>query len=133
MQIIHESFFDIIQKSIDMMPQDSIMPLKRGYLSSIEMLQSGIVVYLAFNKAFLKIMCKHFLSEEDPSEDALIDMAKELTNLTVGRAKVIVQEKGSHFDISTPKYLGIKLIKNYDKGLHFRLQSGRCSIFIRGQ
>ncbi|PAF48893.1 chemotaxis protein CheX [Helicobacter sp. 12S02232-10] len=133
MQIIHKSFFDVIQKSINMTPQDSIMPLKKGYLSSIEMLESGIVVYLAFNKAFLKIMCKHFLSEEQPSEEMLIDMAKELANLTTGRAKVIVQEKGGSFSISTPKYLGIKCIKNYDKGLHFRLKNGRCSIFIRGQ
>ncbi|PAF46845.1 chemotaxis protein CheX [Helicobacter sp. 12S02634-8] len=132
MQIIRESFFDVIQKMIGKTPKDSIMPLKRGYLSSIEMLESGIITYLCCNKPFLQILCKHFLLDENPTQDTLMDMSQELANLIIGRAKVITKQKGGNFNISTPKFLGIKLVKDYNKGLHFRLENGRCSIFMRG-
>lgn len=131
MDIIHNSFFDVVQKSISKTPHDSIMPLKRGYLSRISMVGTRNDVFLLFNKAFLRIFCVEFLGEENPSEQALEDMAKELANLVVGRAKVMTQELGKHFNISTPEYLGHRLIKNYDHGLHFRLKQGRCSIYMR--
>ena len=38
MDIIHRSFFDIVQNSINKTPHDSIMPLKKGYLSRISMI-----------------------------------------------------------------------------------------------
>lgn len=131
MDIIHSSFFDIIKKSINQVPRDSIMPLKKGYLTKISMLGTHNDVYLLFNKEFLQIMCKYFLDENNPDESTLEDMAKELANLTVGRAKVMVEEAGKHFNISTPEYLGHRLISNYDHGLHFRLEEGRCSIYMR--
>lgn len=131
MDIIHRSFFDIVQNSINKTPHDSIMPLKKGYLSRISMIGTHNDVYLLFDKAFLRIFCVEFLGEENPDEQALEDMAKELANLTVGRAKVMTQELGKSFNISTPDFLGHRLIKNYDHGLHFRLDNGRCSIYMR--
>lgn len=131
MEVIHNSFFDVIKGSVSKAPTDSIMPLKKGYLTRISMIGTKNDVFLLFNKAFLSNMCLYFLSEENPDESTLEDMAKELANLTVGRAKVVTQELGKHFDISTPEYLGHRLIKDYDKGLHFRLGKGRCSIYVR--
>lgn len=131
MDIIHQSFFEVVQQSISKTPKDSIMPLKRGYLSQISMIGTHNDVFLIFNKAFLYRFCLEFLGEDNPDENALEDMAKELANLIVGHAKVITQAKGRSFNISTPHYLGHRLIKNYDHGLHFRLGSGRCSIYMR--
>ncbi|TLD97506.1 chemotaxis protein CheX [Helicobacter jaachi] len=131
MDIIHSSFFDIVQNSISKTPHDSIMPLKKGYLSKISMLGTHNDVFLLFNKAFLRIFCADFLGDKNPSEQSLEDMARELANLVVGRAKVMTQELGKNFNISTPEYLGYRLIKNYDHGLHFRLSRGRCSIYMR--
>lgn len=131
MEVIRNSFFDVIRDTINEVPKESIIPLKRGYLSKIGMLGTHNEVYLLFNKAFLELMSEKFLNERYPSEQALQDMAKELANLTVGRAKVRTQELGKQFDITTPEYLGHKLVKNYDHGLHFRLYNGRCSIYMR--
>ena len=121
MDTIHRSFFDVIQKSINKTPTDSIMPLKKGYLSRISMIGTHNDVFLLFDKVFLRIFCREFLGDHNPSEQALEDMAKELANLTVGRAKVMAQDFGKSFDISTPEFLGHRLIKNHDHGLHFRL------------
>lgn len=131
MEIIRKSFFDVVQGSINKTPHESIMPLKRGYLSKITMLGTHNDVYLLFNKAFLRLMCEHFLGDLEPSEESLEDMARELANLTIGHAKVKAQEEGGNFNISTPTYLGHCTIKDYDEGLHFRLSRGRCSIYMR--
>ncbi len=131
MDIIHRSFFDIVQKSINKIPTDSIMPLKKGYLSRISMIGTRNDVFLLFDKVFLRIFCEEFLGEHNPDEQALEDMAKELANLTVGRAKVMAQELGKSFNISTTEFLGHRLIKNHDHGLHFRLDNGHCSIYMR--
>ncbi|MDL0079451.1 MULTISPECIES: chemotaxis protein CheX [Helicobacter] len=132
MEVIKESFFEVIKDSISVEVEESIIPLKKGYLTSIEMIGRGTNVLLVFNKPFLKTMCLHFLDDSTPSDDALEDMARELANLTVGHAKVIAQKRNTSFNISTPEFLGIRVIKNYDQGIHFRLQGlGHCSIFLR--
>lgn len=132
MEVIKESFFEVIKDSISVKPEESIIPLKKGYLTSIEMIGRETNVLLVFNKPFLKTMCLNFLGDENPSDDALEDMARELANLTVGHAKVIAQERKINFNISTPEFLGIRVIKDYDQGIHFRLRgSGHCSIFLR--
>lgn len=134
--IIKESFFEVIEKSVNLKLENSIIPLKRGYAVSIDMIDDKnkdlkISTYIVFNKVFLKIMCEKFLCEEDPDEDAITDMAKELANLIIGHAKVIAQNYKTTFNISTPTYLGIKVVANYEEGLHFRLLGeGHCSLFL---
>ena len=93
MEIVRESFFEVIKKSIGVEPEESIIPLKRGYLVSIEMIGANKDVFLVFNKPFLRTMCHYFLSEDDPDNASLEDMARELANLTVGHAKVLAQRK----------------------------------------
>lgn len=131
MEIIRQSFIDIVQGSISQAPRESLLPLKRGYVSKITMLGAHNNVYLLFNKGFLRLFCARFLNDMNPSEESLEDMARELANLTIGRAKVLAQEHRAHFNISTPAYLGRRVIGDYDKGLHFCLEKGRCSIYMR--
>ena len=136
-QLIRQSFIEVVKNSIAKEPQDSILPLKKGYLTRIDTLDSESktmqdVVFLLFDKPFLRIVWEEVLGDDDPDDQALEDMAKELTNLIVGHAKVLAQEAGEKaFNISLPEYLGIKLIKNYNKGLHFKLGQGHCGIYIR--
>lgn len=134
MEIIKESFFEVIKNSIGVEPEESIIPLKKGYMTSIEMIGTGKNVLLVFNKPFLKIMCLNFLSESAPTPEALEDMARELANLTVGHAKVIAQRRDTNFNISTPSFLGVHNVTDYDQGIHFRLKgTGHCSIFLRAK
>lgn len=131
MDIIRDSFFEVVQKSISKTPHDSIIPLKRGYVSKISMLGTHNDVFLVCNKGFLKLFCANFLGDDNPDEQSLEDMQKELANLVVGHAKVLRENLGKHFDISIPDYLGQKIVKNYDHGLHFRINNARCSIYMR--
>lgn len=134
MDIIHQSFVEVVQESISQSPKDSILPLKKGYLTKISMLENGKVskdVFLLFDKAFLRIFCAQLIDELNPSKDALEDMAKELANLVVGHAKVIAAKKQKKFNISVPTYVGYKLLKDYDSGLHFKLKRGHCGIYMR--
>ena len=123
MEIVRESFFEVIKKSIGVEPEESIIPLKRGYLVSIEMIGANKDVFLVFNKPFLRTMCHYFLSEDDPDNASLEDMAR-----------VLAQRSAKNFNISTPDFLGIRVITNYDQGMHFRLErKGHCSIFVRNK
>lgn len=132
MAIIRQSFIEVITDSIGITPRQSIMPLKFGYMVNIEMLGTGYLVLLVFDEIFLRVMSEEFLCEDNPSQSDLIDMAKELGNLTVGHAKVLAQEhKRESFKISTPNFLGVGELENHNHGLHFRLKDGHCSLFIR--
>ncbi|HIV49155.1 chemotaxis protein CheX [uncultured Helicobacter sp.] len=131
--IIHQSFLEVVQESINKLPKDSILPIKKGYLTKISMLKGDVIdkdVFLLFDKAFLKIVAKALLEDTNPDKATLEDMAKELANLIVGHAKVIAKGNKS-FNISVPSYLGYKLIKDYDSGLHFKLGRGHCGIYVR--
>ena len=132
-EIIAQSFLEVLQESINKTPKDSILPIKKGYLAKISMLKGNVAdkeVFLLFDKAFLTIITKALLEEESPDKATLDDMAKELANLIVGHAKVLAKGDRS-FNISVPSYLGYKLIKDYDSGLHFKLGRGHCGIYIR--
>lgn len=132
-EIIAQSFLEVLQESINKTPKDSILPIKKGYLAKISMLKGNVAdkeVFLLFDKAFLTIITKALLEEESPDKATLEDMAKELANLIVGHAKVLAKGDRS-FNISVPSYLGYKLIKDYDSGLHFKLGRGHCGIYIR--
>ncbi len=59
-------------------------------------------VYLIAQKDFVQHVAQIFLDEDASDDETIMDMALECTNLIVGSAKVIAQEKGIHFTIQTP-------------------------------
>ncbi len=135
MELFRKGFVDVMQNSIGITPQDSLFVLKQGYISSIELLESGIVIYIIANKELLVLLAQNLLFEDQPDEETLQDLAKELTNLVVGKTKVLLQEKGGHFTISTPTFYDKqKVLQHYDQGVHFKIgEDAHCSIFMRGQ
>lgn len=62
-----------------------------------------VTVYI--NRESLSKMAYLFLFEEDPDDATLTDLIKEITNLIVGKAKVIAAAGGLNFDISTPDFI----------------------------
>ena len=135
MDIIRKSFIEVVQGSISQTPKDSILPLKKGYLTKISLLEkqgTAREVFLLFDKAFLRIFCIQLLDDNNPNTETLEDIAKEIANLVVGHAKVIgANENRQRFDISVPTYVGYKLLKDYDSGLHFKLKNGHCGIYMK--
>lgn len=130
--LVRESFLQVVRDSIDKIPQLKVHQIKRGYSAKIDMIFNENCVFVAllmFNKDFLKIMCRDFLLEEHPDLPTVIDMGKELANLTIGHAKVLGQQHHIAFNISMP-YLGVS--KNNKKpDISYELENkGYCNIFI---
>jgi len=82
---------------------------KRTLIASIDInTQDGTKysVYLASDEKFLQRVCQLFLEEEASDEETLHDMLLETTNLIVGSAKVIAEDKEDNpFTIETPFFL----------------------------
>lgn len=132
-EIVKKSFIEIIQGSINKTPESSTFHIKRGYATQISITFQNNKVYdflFVFNKAFLKIMCEDFLFEEKPTLGSMVDMSKELANLTIGHAKVLAQAQNIHFNISTPNFLAIK--KSNKDDLSFKLdECGYCNVLLK--
>lgn len=63
--------------------------------------------YLLFKKVTLNKFAEALLFEDDLSEDDLDDLVKEVANLIVGSAKVILEKKNINTcTIDTPAFLG---------------------------
>ena len=96
MDIIRKSFIEVVQGSISQTPKDSILPLKKGYLTKISLLEkqgTAREVFLLFDKAFLRIFCIQLLDDNNPNTETLEDIAKEIANLVVGMQKSLAQMK----------------------------------------
>lgn len=130
--LVRESFLQVIRDSIDKIPELKSHQIKRGYSAKIDMIFDEKCVFVAlliFNKDFLKIMCRDFLLEEHPDLPTVIDMGKELANLTIGHAKVLGQQSDIAFKISTP-YLAV-VTNNKKPDISYELEGkGYCNIFI---
>lgn len=69
----------------------------------------------------LEKMAFLFLNEENADMEVKTDLIKEICNLIVGKAKVVAQEAGMNFEISTPTFEGDKerVCNNADKNINF--------------
>ena len=65
----------------------------------------------------------------DSNDYDVEDLVKEIANLIVGNAKVIAENKGVNFDISTPEFLGEYKDIKYDDILKFKFKN-RCFYVI---
>ena len=86
---------------------------------------------LIFNRAFLDIMCRLFLLEDNPTKEMIIDMSHEIANLTIGSTKVLASTKDIKFRITTPYASKVKYSKKY--ALSFKLESNKkavCNVFL---
>ena len=87
-------------------------------------------VYLACESALIQKITKIFLEEDDSDKETLIDMALETTNLIIGSAKVIEEEKNQNqCTIATPKL--DKFDMNFKEFTTFDVQGNKLSIAIR--
>ncbi len=101
--VLKSAFIDILENTIQITPEEIPMTNHPGYLSSIELIGTGIVSYANYSQEFLKIFSKIMLEEDNPSQDMMQDIANECCNLITGRAKVLME---SVAQISTPKHYG---------------------------
>jgi CheY-specific phosphatase CheX len=74
-------------------------------------------IYVVLPKTKLDYVSNLWFGDDNYEID---DLSKEIANLIVGNAKVIAQNKGVNFTISTPEYLGEDIKIEYDDFLNFK-------------
>ena len=82
--------------------------LEPAYAASIDIHgDENAVVTVFVREKSLRTMAFLFLYEEEPTDEVLEDLIREIANIVVGRAKVTASERhGVKFDISTPTFHG---------------------------
>lgn len=144
MEILKKSFLEVMQTlNTSLHPHPT--PLTQGYLASIKL--NDATIYILASTPLLTLLAQNLLFEDNPDAATLQDMAKELANLIVGKAKVLSQESGQTASISTPLFCGqISQDMAQDSvvselaseiqalpALHFKLdENPACSIFMKG-
>jgi len=78
-------------------------------------------------KPTLKILSNILLFEENPDEETLEDLAKELANLIVGHAKMLAHNQDLDYDIQTPKFAGINKLNPKIETLPYKINN-RCIV-----
>jgi hypothetical protein len=76
-------------------------------------------------KPTLKKLSNILLFEDNPDEDTLEDLTKELANFIVGHAKMLAHNQDLDYDIKTPKFTGIKVLEPKIETLLFKIDN-RC-------
>ena len=76
-------------------------------------------------KPTLKKLSNILLFEENPDEDTLEDLTKELANFIVGHAKMLAHNQDLDYDIKTPKFAGINKLDSNIETLLYKIDN-RC-------
>jgi chemotaxis protein CheY-P-specific phosphatase CheC len=91
---------------------------KNFYGAAIALIQDKTEIqwYLLFKKDTLNQFAKALLFEDSLKEDDLDDLVKEVANMIIGSAKVILEKNSKdEYQLTTPDFLGhvpdIKLLK----------------------
>jgi hypothetical protein len=72
--------------------------------------------YIALEDGFVQKITSLFLEEDNSNEETLKDMTLETTNLIVGSAKVIAEERHKLFNIDTPHFQKVDIFDyEYDE------------------
>ncbi|RDU57305.1 chemotaxis protein CheX [Helicobacter sp. MIT 99-5507] len=127
MEILQKALLCAIKDTLNVSMIEDKIPLKRAFVSKIRL--DSRTFYIATNKALLLKFALDFLNEENPSNDTLIDISKEMANIAIGKAKVLYEESGIVLKLGIPEFIGNKIINNYNKCIGYKSQNMRCSIY----
>ncbi|ANV97757.1 hypothetical protein BBW65_02595 [Helicobacter enhydrae] len=122
------SFIETIQSSINIKPTQISEGVRQGFVSSIKLQNQEI--FFCCELTFLKLLASEMLFEDQPSQEILLDLSKELANLVVGHAKVLYSKQNKHLNLGTPQFWGEDYTIQQNNGLHFELNGTKCSIYM---
>lgn len=128
MDIFAQSFIETIKNTTSLIPHLIQTGIHAGYCSKISTQSEHF--YFCFDSSFLTAISTYMLFDENPSEGDMQDLSKEIANLVIGHAKVLLQKQDIHIQITTPEFLGeITLQTSSLKGIHFAVEEGKCSMY----
>lgn len=103
--------------------------LKSGYISTIGFKCSNIdTLSFVFEKELLEEVGELMMIGSD--EEAIVDLSCELANLIAGHAKVLIKDKGSSCDITTPTFVGNKEVSTGNSSVSFLCQDKKFTIYL---
>lgn len=126
MNILQSAIFGALKESLGISLVPDSTPPKSAFSSRIT-LEDKIFI-ISINKPLLTRFAKDFLESPNPSNDTMIDIAKELANLILGKAKVLFEEKGEILKLGIPEFIGWEYIDDYANALSYK--SGDMKICI---
>ncbi len=128
MDVYAKSFIQTIKNTTSLTPHITHTAIHTGYCSKISTQETHF--YFCFDHAFLLSISSAMLFDDNPTKDDLYDLSKEIANLVIGHAKVLLAEQGVHIQINTPSFLGEITLSNPDlKGIHFAIEEGKFSMY----
>ncbi len=127
MEILQDALLFTIKNTMNIPMVIDKYPLKKSFISKI-MLDSK-TFFIVCNKPLLMQFAKDFLLENDPSDEILIDIAKEISNMIIGKVKVLYEESGNILKLGIPEFIGNKMVLNYSKCIGYRSGNMRCSVY----
>jgi len=109
--------------------------VKEGYISFITASTASdkYEVYLTCCNDFLKKISDVMLFDDNPDDDTMDDLNKELNNIIIGSAKVLSEQNSlPSFTISTPTSLGSKSFDiEYDSYQTLSIDKIRITIAVK--
>ena len=89
-------------------------------------------VYIASDYAFMQLIAKLFLEEEQSDDETLTDMTLETSNLIIGSAKVISESSNEPYSINTPHFVKAgNFDLPYDECITIKIKDSEITIAIK--
>lgn len=126
MELVIQSFIETMQTLTGELPVPSGKQAESTHCSHIAI--QGISYFFIYDEALINLLSQVFLLEEKPSQEEIKDLCRELSNLIIGKAKVLSNDP--NIQIGLPKFLQADQIPSrFSNHAHFQTQEGRCSIY----
>lgn len=127
MNILQNALICAIKESMGFdLTQDSEPP-KSAFSSKITLENKHFII--SMNKPLLVRFATDFLDSPNPSNDTLIDIAKELANLILGKAKVLFEDSGKILKLGIPEFIGWEYISNYENAFSYKFDDMKICIY----
>jgi len=103
-----------------------------GYVAKISISgDKNYDIYVVIPKIKLEYISELWFGDKNDYDTK--DLVKEIANLIIGNAKVIAENKGINFNISTPEFLGEYENIDYDDILKFKFHNRCFYVLFKGK
>lgn len=127
MNILQNALICAIKESLGFDLEQDSAPPKSAFSSKITLENKHFII--SMNKPLLARFAKDFLDSPNPSNDTMIDIAKELANLILGKAKVLFEESGHILKLGIPEFIGWEYISNYENAFSYKFEDMKICIY----
>lgn len=127
MNILQNALVCVIKESLGFDLEQDSTPLETAFSSKIALENKNYII--SMNKPLLTRFAKDFLDSPNPSNDTMVDIAKELANLILGKAKVLFEEDGHILKLGIPEFLGWEYISNYKNAFSYKFDDMKICIY----